>query len=167
MVEIKIDQREYEALIRKIRGLGEAVSRRQRKAMLRKGATILRDAARANAPISDEPHFNRRGVIIQPGNLRKALQVKSLRKSPDLFVGPVTASRATASVFDVSAQSSTVDGYYAHWVEFGALNRDGTKRKGSAYMRRALASHGQKAADQVARDAQKLLDRTIKKLAKQ
>lgn len=153
MVEIQIDLREYEAAVRKIRGLGEAVSRRQRKAMLRKGAIILRDAARANVPIAPEPYKTRSGEVIYPGFTKDAIDVKSLRKSPDLFVGVEKKDKTLA--------------YWAAWLEFGALNRDGSKREGSHYMRRALASHGQKAAGQVAADATKLFERVIKKLSKQ
>lgn len=181
MVNIEIKEAELLKAVRKVEALGSAVNRRQRKAMLRNGAKIIRDAARSNIHDSDGPHYRYstpkvsgkkrapkgQGVIVatyQPGNLRQGIQVKSLRRSPDLFVGPVTRSAATASVFgvEISGQKTNVDAYYAHFVEF--LKPDS---KSHGYMRRAVQSNKDTAAQQIINDAQKLYDRVIKKIAKQ
>jgi HK97 gp10 family phage protein len=157
-------EKELRLALAKLSALGELATRRQRKAVLRKGATILRDEARRNVPVSAEPHKGRKGRIYYPGNLRDSIQVKSLRRSLDLFVGPRTNSSATASVFgeQVSGQKTSVDGYYAHFMEFDVFF--GNKvRQGRAYMRRALASVRQQVAQQIVKDAWRVFDRIVKK----
>lgn len=165
MVSIQIKEAELLKAAKKINALGTAVSRRQRKAMLRKGALIIRDAARANVPVADEPtkRYNTpkldgklkapkgQGVVVQeydPGTLRDDINVKSLRRTADLFVGPGTGSRITA--------------YWAHWIEFGTADI-----RPVGYMRRAVRENKEAAIDQIITDAKKLYERTIKKLAKQ
>lgn len=149
-VEIGIPKSELEVAVRKIRALGEFTTARQRKNILRKGARIMRDAARANVPIALEPYKNRKGEVIQPGFTRDAIEVKNLRRSPDLFVGVVKKNSQLA--------------YWAAWLEFGATNRDGTKREGFAYMRRALASVKDQVTAQIIKDAQKLFEKIVNKL---
>ena len=149
-VQIGIPQSELEAAVRKIRALSEFTTPRQRKNMLRKGARILRDAARANVPIAIEPYKDRKGNVIQPGFTREAIEVKNLRRSPDLFVG--------------IAKKNSLLAYWAAWLEFGATNRDGSKREGFGYMRRALASVKDQVVAQIIRDADKLFAVVVKKL---
>lgn len=165
MVTISIKQAELDTVIKKIEGLGEAVTKRQRKAMLRKAAIIIRDQARANVPISPRPtkiykspKLNGKlrapkgqGRVVaqfEPGTLKDDINVKSLRKSPDLFVGPGTNRGITA--------------FWAAWIEFG-----NSKIKGVGYMRRAVAAKKEAALTQLVTDARKLFERTIKRLAKQ
>lgn len=161
---IKITEAEMRLAVNKIRALGDLASRRQKLGMLRKGATILRDAARNNINNSDKPHKGRNGNVYNPGNLKAAIQVKTLRKSTDLFVGPKTKSAATASVFGtkISGQSDAADGYYAHWVEYDVFY-GAKKRPGRGYMRRALSSVQQQVVNQIIKDAQRLFDRIVKK----
>ncbi|RMF61288.1 MAG: hypothetical protein D6746_05710, partial [Bacteroidetes bacterium] len=83
------------------------------------------------------------------------LQVISLRKSPDLFVGP-TKNRKKLPV-----------GFYLPWLEFGARNVDGTRRPGFAFMRRALAATQQKVKSTLAQDIARLIEREVKRLRKQ
>lgn len=157
-------EKEMKLAITKLNALGELATRRQRKAALRKGATILRDEARRNVPVSSKPHKGRNGRMYFPGNLRDSIQVKSLRRSLDLFVGPRTSSSATASVFgeQVSGQKTTVDGYYAHFMEFDVFYGD-KLREGRAYMRRALASVRQQVAQQIIKDAKRIFNLIVKR----
>jgi len=175
-----IQEKELYNAVKKIDVLfGDIVSKRQRKAMLRKGAKIVREAARANIHDSDKPHYRYRtsklsgskrapkgkGQIVAtyyPGNLRDGIQIKSFRKSYDLFVGPVTRSAATASVFGVetAGQKSNVDAYYAHWVEFR-----NPESKSHGYMRRGVQSSKNIAIKQIVADAKRLFERTIKKIS--
>lgn len=162
MVSIKIKEDELKAAIQKLDSLGSAITKRQRKAMLRKGAEIIRDEARANVPISDRPTLvydtpkinnklrapkgqGRIKYKLEPGTLRDDINVKSFPKSFDLFVGAGTTRKITA--------------FWAHWLEFG-----NSKIKGIGYMRRAVASKKEAAINQIIKDAEKLFERTIKKL---
>lgn len=151
MIDVKIDNAELTAAVRRIRGLDEFTTPRQRKAMLRKGAKIIRDAARVNVPIAPAPYKNRKGETITPGFTVEAIEVKSLRKSNDLFVG-------------VSKKDSKL-AYWAAWLEFGATNVDGSRREGHGFMRQAVATKGQEAAQQIIKDAQRLFDRIVKKVS--
>lgn len=149
-VQIAIDDAELRRTVAKIRGLGALVSKRQRKEILRKGAKILRDAARANVPIAPAPFETRSGQVIQPGFTPDAIGIKNLRKSPDLFVGVV--------------KNDGILAYWAHWLEFGATNRDGSKREGFAFMRRALAATKPQVIAQIIKDAEALLKQIVKKV---
>jgi HK97 gp10 family phage protein len=166
--DLRITEAEMRIAVNRIRALGDLATRRQKLGMLRKGATILRDAARNNAPVSKKPHKGRSGNVYMPGNLRESIQVKALRKTTDLFVGPRTKSSATASVFGIKIdrQKTSADGYYAHWVEYDVFY--GTKkREGSAFMRRALNSVRQQVVNQIVKDATRLFDRLVKKAQQQ
>ena len=149
-VQIAIDDAELRRTVAKIRALGELASKRQRKGILRKGAKILRDAAKANVPIAPKPSKNRAGELIQPGFTPDAIGIKDLRKSPDLFVGVVKRGSQLA--------------YWATWLEFGAANVDGSKREGFAFMRRALAATKPQVVAQIIKDADALLKRIVKKV---
>ena len=53
MVDVKLDEAEVKRAIAKVNALGN-VTRRQRKAALRKAAIIIRDTARSNVPVADQ-----------------------------------------------------------------------------------------------------------------
>lgn len=158
-VGVVISDPELKRAINKIRALGDIVNRRQRLQMLRNGANILRDAARANVPIADEPYvmYRKNGgtkkeavMSILPGFVRDAIKVKSFRKSSALFVGIDKVQGILA--------------YWATWLEFGATNRDGSKREGAHFMRKALSAVGDQVVAQIIKDATRLFDRKIKEL---
>lgn len=149
-VGVVISDPELRKAIGKIRALGDTVTRRQRLQMLRNGANILRDAAKANVPIADEPYKDAKGNTIQPGFVRDAIKVKTLRKSWDLFVG--------------ISKIQGILAYWATWLEFGATNRDGSKREGAHFMRKSLSAVGDQVVAQIIKDATRLFDRKIKEL---
>lgn len=172
---------ELKEAIERLQALGEKFTVRQRKRILRKGAVIIRDAARANIPTSKKPHhvydtpkFSNKlkapkgeGRIVAtyyPGNLKAAIQVKSLRRSLDIFVGPVIVRTAGVSLFgvgDVETKKSNVSGYYAHWMEFG-----NSQMKGIGYMRRAVESGKEQAVKVIVEESRKTYDRIIKEITK-
>lgn len=164
MVDIQINEQELQRAVRKVEILGSAVTRRQRKRALRKAALMIRDAARGNVPVADEvtkrystPKLDGKlrapkghGVVVEsydPGTLRDDINVKSLRRSADLFVGPGTGSKKPVA-------------YWAHWIEFGTKNI-----RPYGYMRKAVQSTKGAALQQAVSDLEKLYDRTIKKIA--
>jgi len=138
--------KEINIAISKLRGLAKEIgNQRTRKRILRKAAKPLVAAAKANVKNAEEPvkvyktsKLNSkirapkgRGKVvstIEPGTLKKSIGVKSLRKSPDIFVG-ITGKRKKLGF-----------AFYAHWVEFGAKNVDGSFRNPSPYMRPAVDS---------------------------
>lgn len=165
MVDIKISEKEVMHAVQKVDALGKAVTPRQRKAMLRKAAVIIRDEARKNVPISDRPTLvydtpkvsgklkapkgqGRIKLKLDPGTLRDDINVKSLRRSRDLFVGVGTGRKRSIA-------------FWAHWLEFG-----NSQIKGIGYMRRAVESKKQEALNQLVKDATRLYDRKIKEISK-
>lgn len=131
-----------EDAVKALKSLGAAFPKKEQQKLLARAAVPLVKAAKANIPESEEVHYRYRnsggakkgkgkGEIIAayyPGNLKKSIRTKRLRKSSDVFVGPVT-SRSGGGVYG----RGRVDGYYAHLVEFGTAFQGGV-----GYMRRAL-----------------------------
>lgn len=164
MVDIQIKEAELKKAISNVSSLGTAVTTRQRKAALRKAALLIRNAARKNVPVAEEvtkryntPKLSKKlkapkgqGNVVesyQPGTLRDDINVKSLRRSPDLFVGPGTSTKKPVA-------------YWAHYIEFGTKHI-----RPFAYMRRAVETTKSAALSQAIADLEKLYDRTIKKIA--
>lgn len=162
MVDIKINEVDLKKAIQKVDALGNAISSRQRKAMLRKAAKVIRDEARKNIPIADRPTViystpkidgkkrapkgqGRIKYKFEPGTLKADINIKSLRRSKDVFVGPGTRNKVTA--------------FWAHWLEFG-----NSQLKGIGYMRRAVVSKKGEAIKILIAESKKLIDRTIKKI---
>jgi len=134
----------------KLKALRGQISKRQFKNALRKGANIIRDEARKNVPIADDAYPIRGGEMIQPGFVRDAIEVKSLRRSEALFVGVVKKGGKLP--------------YWAQWLEFGARNRDGSTRPGFGFMRKAVASKKQDAIQAIVKAGEALINNVVKKL---
>jgi HK97 gp10 family phage protein len=148
-VQVGIPDAELRAALNKIRALGDTVSKSERKRMLRKGAIILRDAAKANVPIAAEPYKDNKGNTIQPGLVRDAVQIRNFRKSYDLFIG--------------IAKQSGILAYWAKWLEFGSkAYRDNPD--GYGFMRKALAATKDQVIAQIVSDAKRLFDKKIAQL---
>jgi HK97 gp10 family phage protein len=148
-VQVGIPAAELKAALGKLRALGTVVTKKERKQVLRKGATILRNTARENVPIAAEPYKDSKGNTIQPGLVRDAVQIRNFAKSFDLFVG--------------IAKVSGILAYWAKWLEFGSSAYK-SKPDGYGFMRRALASSKDQVIAQIVSDAKKLFDRKIKEL---
>lgn len=134
-------QQEVDVLIRKLRKIG-GQTKRQSKAALRKGARPIVAAAKANAPTSSATHYrykNGQKIEYTPGNLRRSIQVLPLRKTESVFVGP-------------KLNGVSVDGYYAHWVEFGTINQPP-----QPFMRPAAAQSGKTALSIAAQDLKRYI----------
>lgn len=140
-------QKEIDIAVKKITSLLKKFDKKQRREILKPAAKIVQTAAKNNVPESDDVHFRYatakvfdgirapkgKGNIVaayHPGNLKRSIRTLLFRKSADVFVGP-KISRSTTGEF----KGNRVDGFYAHFVEFGTVNMPG-----SSYMRRAADS---------------------------
>jgi HK97 gp10 family phage protein len=135
----------------KLKALRGQITRRQFKSALRKGANIIRNEARKNVPIAAKPYRGPGGEMIQPGFVRDAIEVKSLRRSEALFVGVVKKDAKLP--------------FWAQWLEFGARNRDGSTRPGFGFMRRAVASKKEDAIAAIVKAGEVLINKVVKKLS--
>lgn len=152
MIEIKIDEKEMREIVRRIQALGDQfTSRRQRLNMLRGGANIIMQEIKSKTPVADrELKIGQR--VIPIGFTKESVKVKSLRRSNALWVGPKKISGYLA--------------FWLHFLEYGARNRDGSKREGYGFMKKALESKRQEAVNRIIQDAKRLLDRIVQKIAK-
>lgn len=125
--------------------------------LLTPSAQMIVEAAQGYAPRATKPHtFTTRAgekITIQPGNLKKSIKILPIyRKVPHMvFVGPKIARK--------NAAKASVNGYYAHFVEYGTASHNlgykgkrlevkGAQHPGSTkkpFMRPALDSVGQQA----------------------
>ena len=149
-VQVAISDAELKRTVNKMRALRGQITKRQFKNALRKGANIIRDEARKNVPIAAEAYPGPDGEPIQPGFVRDAIEVKSLRRSDALFVGVV--------------KKNSVLAYWAQWLEFDATNRNGTKRDGYGFMRKAVAAKKAEAIAAIVMAGEAHIANTVKRI---
>lgn len=94
----------------------------ERRKVYRKAARPMVKQARNNVPV-------------RTGELKKSIKVFSLRRVMDaLFVGPKLTKKR-------SENGKSVMPFYAHWVEYGFMNKRSGKRVAPvSYMRNAFTS---------------------------
>lgn len=152
-LQVAISDADLKRTVNKMRALRGQITKRQFKNALRKGANIIRDEARKNVPIAAEAYPGPDGEPIQPGFVRDAIEVKSLRRSDALFVGVV--------------KKNSVLAYWAQWLEFEARNRDGSTRPGFGFMRKAVAAKKEEAIAAIVKAGEALISKTVKKISNQ
>lgn len=149
------------------------LSVKERQKILKQSAKILQKAAKANIPQSDEQHFRYstnkiskslktpKGLgnvvaVYNPGNLRRSIRTLVFRRSDSVFVGPKLAKKRSYGVF----RGGRVDGYYAHFLEFGTRHFSGI-----GYMRRAVDSTASKVLKDMVDKFTIYINTSIKKAA--
>ena len=125
-------QGEVSELMRKLR----AVSNNAKKAsqgVFKEAAGTLIAAIKARAPISEKAHSRYdtpkasgriraprgQGRIVatyNPGNLARSFRTLTFRQSAAVFVGAKLEKGNSTGLFS----GARTDGYYAHWMEYGA-----------------------------------------------
>lgn len=125
-------KREVEQLQKKLRAVSDN-AKKQSQTAFKQAAPILISAIQGRAPKSEEPHYryktpkisgklrapNGLGKIhatYMPGNLIRSFRTLVFRKSAAVYVGPKVDKQGSGGTFS----GRRVDGYYAHWQEFGA-----------------------------------------------
>lgn len=135
MATVTIDselKRELELLKKKLYSISDT-AKKESQGAFKQAAPILISAIQARAPQSEKPHFrydtpklaqrlrapNGLGKIIatyMPGNLKRSFKTLVFRRSASIHVGPKVDKQGSGGVFS----GNRTDGYYAHWMEFGA-----------------------------------------------
>lgn len=140
-IKLYIDDKEFDRAIKKLNGVLEPfVNRRERRAMLRRAGKPLLEKAKENISLAEKPisRYSTPKVIgylkapkgsgkisatYYPGNLRESIKNLTFRKSNDIFVGPkVYKKKISGSKGLFGPGRGKVDGYYAHFVEYGTIN---------------------------------------------
>lgn len=164
-------QRELAILKKKLYAISDNAKKESQDAF-KQAAPLLISAIQVRTPQSDAPHFrydtpklskrlrapNGSGKIVatyMPGNLKRSFKTLVFRKSASVYVGPKLDKRGSGGTF----AGARVDGYYAHWVEFGAPEAG---IKPQSFVRPAAASAG----PVVLRLATQLLKKVIENKAK-
>lgn len=144
-------QKEIDTLQKKLRAVSDT-AKRQSQTAFKQAAPILISAIQGRAPQSDAPHFryntpkvsgnlrapNGMGNIVatyMPGNLKRSFKTLVFRKSAAVHVGPKLDKQGRGGVFS----GARVDGYYAHWMEYGAPEAGITPQP---FVRPAVAASG-------------------------
>lgn len=95
-------------------------AKKQSKSVFRSSAKPLVETIQFFAPESEKPHSRwlkgKKVATYYPGNLARSFQVLIFNQSPAVFVGPKVNKTGPHGDF----KGNRVDGYYAHWIEFGA-----------------------------------------------
>ena len=164
-------QRELNHLIKQLRKVSDTAKKQSQKAF-KEAAGPLVSAIQARAPQSEKAHHRYNtsklsksirapkgmGNIVatyQPGNLARSFKTMTFRSSAAVFVGAKLAKGNNKGTF----AGARTDGYYAHWVEYGAPAQN---VPASPFVRPAVDAAG----DLVLRIASDILKREIESLNK-
>ena len=153
-VDFKIEG--LDPVIRKLRALPEKFGKRGMRRALRKGANIVRNAARNNAKQIDDPESRERiwkNISVQGGGSRREKQAGG----PMMRVGV----RGGARPLKRGTETGLPGGDTTHWrfIEFGT-----TTNAAQPFMRPALANNVEAATNAVVAAAKIELDKELAKL---
>lgn len=148
-------------------------AKKESQAAFGQAAPILISAIQGLAPQSDKPHFryntpkisgklrapNGFGKIVatyMPGNLRRSFKKLVFRKSASIYVGPKLDKRGSGGTFS----GNRTDGYYAHWIEYGAPEAGITA---TPFVRPAVSAAGPQTLKFAAEILKRAIERGVKK----
>lgn len=120
--QIEVDEAEFRRLYLLLERRGRRAMAQRREALAPIGDFVAAAIA-GRAPISDRPHYRYKkgqGKVATyfPGNLRRSVKRLPLRRTRDVWVGPFLDKTNAGGIYSSDAK---VDGYYAHFVEYGTV----------------------------------------------
>lgn len=134
-VEVKVDGlRELRA---QLMAIPDKLRRRALRTALAAGARVVRDQARALAPVLQAPVMRKGAVIRKPGTLRDAISVRTSKiarraGNVGVFVNVRPLTKQKVSAFKAAAPAGMKSGkynpndpFYWRWLEFGRQGRPG------------------------------------------
>ena len=158
--------KELRILSNKFEKVLDGFNTKNRRKVLRKGAAILRKAARQKVETANEDVFRYatakvvKGIrapkgkgnviaVYKPGNLKKAIATMTFRRDKNgVYVG---ARRARSQAIIQGTKAANADGYYAHFLEFGTINS-----APHPFMRPALAATKGAIAAKITEESRKI-----------
>jgi hypothetical protein len=125
-------EQEIAILQKKLFAISDTAKKQSQNAF-KQASPILISAIQGRAAESEKAHYrystpkinnklrapNGMGRIVatyMPGNLKRSIKTLIFRRSAAIFVGPKLDKQGSGGTF----AGGRVDGYYAHWMEFGA-----------------------------------------------
>ncbi|MEO0132752.1 MAG: HK97-gp10 family putative phage morphogenesis protein [candidate division WOR-3 bacterium] len=118
--QIEISEAEFKKLFLEFEKRGKRLLAKRREALSPVG-DLVASAIAGRAPISDRPHYRYKkgqGKVATyfPGNLRRSIKRLNFRRTKDVWVGPFLDKTNSGGIY---SSDTKVDGYYAHFVEYG------------------------------------------------
>ena len=119
--------REVTQIVKNLNKLGKAFDKKELRKVSVKAARPLVTTARNLVPVGTKKHYRyyKNGGLAatySPGNLKRSIGVLRLKNTSDVYVGP----RATRGKKSGDYSGRRVDGYYAHFIEYGVPHRAAT-----------------------------------------
>ena len=123
-LDLNIMDAEINHIVKNLRKLGKTFDEKELRKISIKAAKPIVKAARAKIKDSNRPHhrYYKGGGLAatyMPGNLRRSIGVLRLKNTPEVYVGP----RATKGKKNGTYSGGRVDGWYAHFIEYGVPHR--------------------------------------------
>ena len=146
---------------RKLKSLPDKIGRNAMKRSLRKGANVIRDAARGNAKRLDDPDTSEsiaKNIAVQSGNRRRERQ----DGGPVMRVGVMGGARDMGKYGEFKGAGKGNPGgdtFYWRFLEFGT-----SKMAARPFMRPAMATAGGAALDATVAAMQSETDKELAKL---
>jgi HK97 gp10 family phage protein len=159
MISNEID---FDGLIKKIRELPQRIGNNAGRRALRKGANVIRDAARINARAIDDPETREqifKNISVSGGGSRRERRMGG----PMMRVGILGGARhRKGDGLDGLPGGNTT---HWRWIEFGFTHdRSGRPIPAQPFMRKAMNEKANAALSAVAADLPKQLDKELAKL---
>jgi len=158
---------EYDALIKKIRQLPIRLGNNAGRRALRKGANVIRNAARDNAKRIDDPESAEqiwKNITVQGGGRRR----EKRQGGPMMRVGVRggAKNRKGGGTYHVGGSKSNPGGDTWYWrlIEFGFTHKSGKQVPPNPFMRSAMTEKASAAFSAVSADLPAQLDKEMRKL---
>lgn len=158
-VEVKVQG--LAEIERKLKQLPQRIGTNAMRRALRKGANVIRDAARANAKRIDDPGTSEqigKNIVVQGGGRKRENQAGG----PMVRVGVLGGARDMGAYGELKGKGSGNPGgdtWYWRLIEFGT-----SRFRAQPFMRPAMNEKAQAAFDVAAAEAVKQTDRELAKL---
>lgn len=163
-MDFEVKMTGLDALNAKIEGLKYDVARKGGRFALRKAAQVVRNAARSNALMLDDPQTANQIAK----NITEKWGSKFNKSTGDLQfrVGVLGGARDYSAYGEITTGKNASgnpggDTFYWRFLEFGT-----EKMPARPFLRRALEDNAQKATDVFVSEYSKAIDRALKKAAK-
>ncbi len=152
-------QAELNVLTRKLNSIADNAKAQAKKAFHQAAPPII-EAAKANAPQHNAPHHRykngKKVATYYPGNLRRSIQILPLRRTANaVLIGPKLGKGASGEF-----RGRKVDGYYAHFVEYGTETQTP-----QPFMRPAAAKAGPQALNKAVQILKRIIDDHARRLS--
>lgn len=162
-MQFDVDVKGLAEIERKLKLLPNRIGNNAMRRALRKGANVIRDAARANAKRIDDPQTREqiwKNIAVAGGGRRREKQAGGVMMRVGVRGGAKNYRRKEGK-YHVGGSSTNPGGDTWHWrlLEFGT-----SKMAAQPFMRPAAAEKAQAAYDAIAADAIKQVDKELAKL---